>query len=109
MQGSEWEGWYAAPAPFGQTTFKIKILEVDLQGEFKGEGEDKQGQFEVRGTIQGSEIEFVKDYKENGNHKGIIYKGRIEENKISGKYEFLYKALFIRLNVCEDFEMKLIT
>ena len=30
VQGSEWEGWYAAPAPFGQTTFKIKILEVGL-------------------------------------------------------------------------------
>jgi hypothetical protein len=25
---TEWEGWYAAPAPFGRTTFILKILEA---------------------------------------------------------------------------------
>lgn len=35
------------------------FFKVDLQGEFKGEGEDKQGQFEVRGTIQGSEVRYI--------------------------------------------------
>jgi hypothetical protein len=26
--GAIWDGWYAAPAPFGRTNFSLKILEA---------------------------------------------------------------------------------
>ena len=56
------------------------FFKVDLQGEFKGEGEDKQGQFEVRGTVQGAEVRYIfiskfkekKQFKENLNILKII-------------------------------------
>jgi hypothetical protein len=50
-------------------------------------------------------VEFVKDYVEEGNHKGIRYKGTREGDKVSGRYRFHYKKLFISLHVSEDFEM----
>ncbi len=28
--GSEWKGWYAAPAPFGRTNFSLRITEVKV-------------------------------------------------------------------------------
>jgi hypothetical protein len=49
----------------------------------------------------------VKDYVEEGNHKGIRYKGTIEGTKVIGRYSFHYKKFFISLNVSEDFEMML--
>ncbi len=49
----------------------------------------------------------MKDYIEEGNHKGIRYKGSLEGDRVAGQYNFLYKKLFISLHVCEDFEMVL--
>jgi hypothetical protein len=53
------------------------------------------------------QVEFVKDYVEEGNYKGIRYKGSLQGNKITGKYSFLYKKMFLSLQVSEDFEMVL--
>ena len=54
------------------------------------------------------QVEFVKDYVEAGNHQGIRYRGSLQDvDRIAGQYSFLYKKLFIRLNVTEDFEMTL--
>ena len=103
--GSTWEGWFAAPSPFGQTTFTLRITEMDAKGRFKGEGEDRQGSFTVQGTIRGEEVEFVKDYVDPGNYKNVKYKGVLKEGKVSGKYEFLYKKMFISMNISESFEM----
>merc|ERR1711874_913677 len=105
--GSRWEGWYAAPSPFGKTEFVVDIEEADDEGNFSGQGTDKQGEFPIQGKVSEGNVKFTKDYKD-GSHKGIVFEGVLEEGVVTGKYSFVYKKAFISMNICQEFEMKIV-
>lgn len=105
--GTSWEGWYAAPSPFGRTEFTVDIEEDDEEGNFTGEGVDKQGEFRIKGNMSGGNVKFTKDYKD-GSHTGVVFEGVMEDGMVKGKYRFLYKKAFISMNICEEFQMKIV-
>ena len=59
----QFTGWYEAPFPFGKTDFTLLIENCADSGDFSGVGSDKQGEFTVRGKVDGAKVTFVKDYK----------------------------------------------
>ena len=103
--GAEFVGWYEAPFPFGKTEFTLKIVTVDQDASFTGTGTDKQGEFNVRGTLVSDDVVFVKDYKD-GSHTGVKYVGRVEGRCVAGEYRFNYRKMFINMDICEKFWME---
>jgi len=105
MRG-DWKGWFAAPAPFGKTHFTVTVQGCSgSDGKFSGEGEDRAGPFAINGFIKHPEVVFTKDYKDPKGYHGISYKGTLSDNKLCGKYEFVYKTMLFCMNICESFEM----
>ena len=121
---SNWSGWFDAPAPFGRTEYTLTIQIDYVDGSITGRGSDKRGEFEITGKISVSgeveepspspggvfPIEFEKCYIDRSKGTEIYYKGVLvnDENKgvvMTGKYTYLYKMGFFKLNVCEMFEM----
>jgi len=104
---TSWEGWYAAPSPFGRTEFTVDIDSADEDGNFSGEGRDKQGEFRIKGKVVDGNVKFTKDYKD-GSHTGVVFEGVLEDGVVKGKYKFLFKKAFISMNICEEFSMKIV-
>merc|ERR1712051_700467 len=105
--GTKYTGWYDAPLGFGRTEFTATIETYqERTGEFSATGSDKQGDFTLKGKMQGAQVDFVKDFTEAGGYKDIKYKGNIENDEIKGTYNFFYRALFINLPINENFYMK---
>lgn len=103
---AKFTGWYDAPFPFGKTEFSLLIESCGPDGEFSGSGQDKQGEFTVKGNVEGQKVVFVKDYKDR-KYTDIKYDGLLDGDHIEGQYSFLYKTLVINMNVKEKFYMKL--
>ena len=101
---SQFTGWYEAPY-IGKTDFSLVIETSGPDGEFTGSGQDKQGDFTLKGRVEGAKVMFVKDYKD-GKITNIKYDGLVEGDHIEGKYFFIYKT-FLIMNVNEKFYMKL--
>merc|ERR1711874_176901 len=75
-------------------------------GAWTARGTDKQGDFTLKGKVEGSDVRFVKDFTSAGGYKNIKYSGTVENDEVKGDYHFVYKALFINLPVNENFYMK---
>ena len=75
-------------------------------GEFTATGTDKQGDFTLRGKVEGEQVSFVKDFTAAGGYKDIKYQGTVDGDEVNGTYKFFYKALFISLPIHENFYMK---
>ena len=104
---SEFAGWYDAPFPFGRTQFQLKITSIHEDWRFTGSGTDKQGEFTVQGRLVCDDVEFVKDYTD-GSYSDIKFKGKVDGQCVSGDYRFTYKRMFINMNICENFWMRVI-
>ena len=102
----QFNGWYEAPFPFGKTDFSLVVITCSGDGEFTGTGQDKQGEFTVKGKIDGSKVSFVKDYKD-GSHTNVQYEGTVDNDHIDGQYYYLYKTFLVNMKVQEKFYMKL--
>ena len=94
-----------SPFPFGKTEFTLKIVTVNQDGSSTGTGADKQGEFNVKGTLVSDDVVFVKDYKD-GSHTGVKYVGRVEGRCVAGEYRFNYRKMFINMDICEKFWME---
>jgi len=105
QQGAKFCGWFDAPFPIGKTDFHLDITSVDDNGYFIGLGSDKQGNFHVKGSLVGTEVNFVKNY-EDGSHTGIQYSGKIEGNIVLGEYTYCFRKYFLKMDVCEKFWME---
>ena len=84
----QFSGWYEAPFPFGKTDFTLTIENCADSGDFSGVGRDKQGEFSVRGQVEGTRVTFVKDYND-GSHTNIQYDGQIDDDHIEGLGRYL--------------------
>merc|ERR1712150_87960 len=105
--GTQVTGWYDAPAGFGRTEFQATIDSFQAStGDFTATGTDKQGDFTLKGKVEGNEVNFVKDFTDAGGYKDIKYQGTVDGDEVNGTYKFFYKALFISLPIHENFYMK---
>ena len=105
--GTSFSGWYDAPLGFGRTEFTATVQTFEEStGAWAATGTDKQGDFTLKGKVEGEEVSFVKDFTAADGYKDIKYKGNIENDEVSGAYNFFYKALFISLPINENFYMK---
>ena len=106
-----------------QRTFKG--TGIDKRGEFEINGKIFSANSEEEKNHSNEEVlvifsmEFIKDYKDKSNGTGIHYKGILrrcllsnpddkcsrEKVCMSGKYTYLYQLGFMKLNICDDFEM----
>ena len=105
--GTAFSGWYDAPLGFGRTQFTATVETYEEStGAWTARGTDKQGDFTLKGKVEGSEVNFVKDFTAASGYKDIKYKGTVENDEVKGTYNFFYKALFINLPINENFYMK---
>ena len=105
--GTEFSGWYDAPLGFGRTEFTARVETFEERtGAWTARGTDSQGDFTLKGKVEGSEVSFVKDFTAAEGYKDIKYKGTVENDEVKGAYNFFYKALFINLPINENFYMK---
>lgn len=121
QQGSSWKGFYDAPFPYGRQEFTCRVTEMREDGTFVANGDDKEGQFSLKGDLVNiqpnlikdrgqnedgtSDIHFIKDYLSEDGYKGIDYKGVLVGTKITGSYTYLWKKGFISKTVTGIFEM----
>lgn len=107
IPGSELTGWYDAPLGFGRTDFTATVVSYDDQtGDFNASGTDSQGDFTLKGKVEGDEVSIVKDYVASDGYKNIKYRGTVENDEVKGTYKFRYKALFIDIPIHENFYIK---
>ena len=121
IPGSELTGWYFflsfflffsffrydAPLGFGRTDFTATVVSYDDQtGDFNASGTDSQGDFTLKGKVEGDEVSIMKDYVASDGYKNIKYRGTVENDEVKGTYKFRYKALFIDIPIHENFYIK---
>merc|ERR1712241_1408061 len=105
--GTRFSGWYEAPVGSGRTEFTATVETFEEStGAWTARGTDKQGDFTLKGKVEGSEVSFVKDFTEADGYKNIKYTGTVDNDEVRGAYKFFYKALFINLPINENFYMK---
>ena len=125
--GSNWEGFYDAPLPYGRQKFSLQVEDVEEKDNtFKAIGSDKDGKFTATGSLTNvkndleednekednipcCDIHFIKDYISEDGYKGIEYNGKLIGPKITGNYSFVWKKSFLSKTINGIFEMNLVT